>query len=122
DIPSENQCINCHDKMPDIALGFTALQLSHDGEGVTLQKLSDEGRLSHPPAEPFSIPGTEVERAALGYLHANCGNCHQPRSFVANMVDMYLWLPTASLGDVASTPTVLTAVGKRAAQKYFPGG
>ncbi len=122
DIPSENQCINCHDKMPDIALGFTALQLSHDGEGVTLQQLIDEDRLSDPPAGPFTIPGTDTERAALGYLHANCGNCHQPRSFVANMVDMYLWLPTGDLGDVASTPTVLTSVGQRAAQTYFPGG
>lgn len=122
DIPSENQCINCHDKMPDVALGFSALQLSHDGEGVTLQDLIDDDRLSDPPAAPFTIPGTDTERAALGYLHANCGNCHQPRSFVANMVDMYLWLPTDELDDVANTPTVLTTVGKRAAQSYFPGG
>lgn len=122
DIPSENQCINCHDKMPDIALGFTALQLSHDRDGATLQQLIDEDRVSDPPAAPFTIPGTDSERAALGYLHANCGNCHQPRSFVANMVDMYLWLPTDALTDIANTPTVLTSVGQRAAQTYFPGG
>lgn len=119
DIPSKNQCINCHDKMPDIALGFSALQLSHDGEGVTLQQLIDDGRLSEPPTAPFSIPGTETERAALGYLHANCGNCHQPRSFVSNMVDMYLWLPTGDLTDVANTPSVLTTVDRSATQPYL---
>lgn len=122
DIPSENQCINCHDKMPDIALGFSAVQLSHSGEGVTLQQLIDEDRLSDPPAGPFTIPGTDTERAALGYLHANCGNCHQPRSFVANMVDMYLWLPTGDLADVTNTPTVLTTVDRDSAQPYFETG
>jgi hypothetical protein len=29
-----------------------------------------------PPAAGFSVPGNATERAALGYLHANCGNCH----------------------------------------------
>ena len=62
-----------------------------------------------------------TERAALGYLHVNCGNCHQPRSFISNMVDMDLWLPTAELSDVANTPTLLTTLGVRAAQTYFPG-
>ena len=107
--------------MPDVALGFSALQLSHDGDGVTLQALIDDDLLTNPPAGPFSVPGNDTERAALGYLHANCGNCHQPRSFVSNMVDMELWLPTTELSDVANTPTLLTTLGVQASQTYFPG-
>lgn len=122
DIPSENQCVNCHDKMADISLGFTAVQLSHESDGVTLQKLIDQKLLTDPPAAPFVLPGNETEQKALGYLHVNCGNCHQPKSFVSNTVDMQFWLPTGSLDSVDETPTLLTTVGRRASQVYFEGG
>jgi len=121
DIPSENQCINCHEKVEDVALGFSAVQLSHDAAGVTLDQLIAEGRLSDPPEAPIELPGNEVERAALGYLHANCGNCHNPRSFVSSMVNMQLWLSTSALGSVAETPTVKTSVNVRAVAPFYFG-
>jgi hypothetical protein len=68
--------------------------------------------LSAPPAADFAVPGNATESAALGYLHANCGNCHHPRSFVSNTVDMQLWLSTESLSSVAETPSVLTTVDR----------
>jgi hypothetical protein len=43
---------------------------------VTIGDLISEGVLSDPPSGPFTVPGNAVEQAALGYLHANCGNCH----------------------------------------------
>jgi hypothetical protein len=111
DIPSQEQCENCHDKMPDVALGFTAIQLSHAGDGLTIDQLIAEGRLTDPPPQPLVVPGTPEEQAALGYLHANCGNCHQPRSFLTNTVNMHMWLPTSALaGPVTDTPTVQTTV------------
>lgn len=82
DIPDEMYCRRCHGPhamkggMPSRILGFGAIQLSHSGQGLKLSDLIAEKKLSHPPAGNFTIPGTPVERAALGYLHVNCGSCH----------------------------------------------
>ena len=57
--------------------GFTAIQLNHAEAGVRLEDLATEGRLSDPiDLDAARIPGDEVTSDALGYLHANCGNCH----------------------------------------------
>jgi hypothetical protein len=76
DIPSHAQCLVCHNQMPDKILGLGAFQLSHDGPGVTIKTLSDGGKLTTPNAAGFTIPGDAVAQAALGYMHANCGHCH----------------------------------------------
>jgi hypothetical protein len=76
DIPSVNQCKNCHTKLPERVLSFSAIQLSHTGTGETIQGLSDAGWLSVAARSGFHPPGDAVAQAALGYLHANCGNCH----------------------------------------------
>jgi len=82
DVPDQLGCKRCHGPapakggLPSRFLGFSALQLSHDGAGLTLAKLVAEGRLSQLPAGNITVPGDAVARAALGYLHSNCGNCH----------------------------------------------
>jgi hypothetical protein len=82
DVPDEVGCKRCHGPSPTKGgqpsrfLGFGAVQLSHDGAGVTLSTLIQEGRLTHPPAGNVTVPGDPVARAALGYLHSNCGTCH----------------------------------------------
>jgi hypothetical protein len=76
DIPSVVQCKNCHTKLPERILSFSAIQLSHSGSGETMQGLSDAGWLSVGARAGFHPPGDAVAQAALGYLHANCGNCH----------------------------------------------
>ncbi len=78
DVPSRSQCGTCHRGSVDTVLGFSAVQLAHDGAGVTLAALVSEGSLSA-PIDPLEaqVPGDDVTRAALGYLHANCGNCHR---------------------------------------------
>jgi len=111
DIPSQADCATCHEKMKDRALSFTALQLSHSGPGVTLQDLINGNSLTAPPTGNFTLPGSATDQAALGYLHANCGVCHNPKSFVFAVVDMQLWLETGKLGSVAATPTYTTSVG-----------
>ena len=35
-----------------------------------------EKRLTVNPTKTFRAPGDDVTATALGYLHANCGNCH----------------------------------------------
>jgi hypothetical protein len=75
-IPSEVQCHRCHDGLDERALGFSAIQLNHDLPGVTLQSLNAQNLLVPPVSMDVQIPGTGVTQEALGYLHANCGNCH----------------------------------------------
>jgi hypothetical protein len=82
DIPSRSACLRCHGGMADVLLGFSAIQLSHELTGLSLQGLIDEDGLSDPPSTSFAIPGDELARDALGYLHANCGHCHNPLSSV----------------------------------------
>lgn len=79
-VPKQSQCNECHGGETHRVLGFSAVQLSHDGPGVTLIDLADLGLLSNPPPAgvDFPVPGVGTERAAIGYLHANCGHCHAP--------------------------------------------
>ncbi len=96
DIPSVYDCRACHVSRIAEVLGFSALQLSPDrdpdaphGEAVTSQMVNlgsiiGGGLLRSFPAEwrdrPPRIPAEPTARAALGILHANCGNCHNANS------------------------------------------
>lgn len=91
-IPSEDDCRACHEGAPVPVLGFSALQLSPDRDplaphaervagAVDLRSLTARGLLRNLPVELLTRPpriaaSTPAERAALGYLHGNCGNCH----------------------------------------------
>jgi hypothetical protein len=110
DVPARTDCEACHGNMRDRLLSVSAIQLSHDLGDLDLDTLIQRGSLSDPPAGEFQVPGTEVEKAALGYLHANCGLCHNPNSGIAAVVDMQLWLATGSLASVAETPTYTTTI------------
>jgi mono/diheme cytochrome c family protein len=111
DIPSESDCHRCHDGVPDDVLGFTALELSHDGAGVTLSTLIDEHVLTTPPPAPLAVPGDATARTALLYLHANCGQCHSDRSLVGQNTGARFFLPASALGSLQETPTYESAVG-----------
>jgi hypothetical protein len=92
-VPSRNDCLACHDGAPVPVLGFSALQLSPDRDPLAphaeparkehpnLSNLVVSGRLHNLPRhyvdQPPRIAATSsTERAALGYLHGNCGHCH----------------------------------------------
>ena len=91
DIPTQKQCVQCHQGNKDFILGFDAIQLSDARVSGninaieaqkpvwTLLKLQDAGRLTHPFEEEPVIPGTSLAKKALGYMHGNCGHCHNPR-------------------------------------------
>jgi hypothetical protein len=110
DIPSIEDCKVCHDNMKDRLLGFNAIQLSHNLSGLKITDLMTGNLLTQPPAAPFQIPGNSVEEAALGYMHGNCGDCHNKTSGIIVTVDMQLWQSTASLGTVQNTNPYRTAV------------
>ncbi len=98
-IPARSDCRACHEGAAVPVLGASALQLSPDrdpmaphAEPVAATGLTEDTRLDLPTlvargllrqlapaliAQPPRIAAaTPVARAALGYLHANCGHCH----------------------------------------------
>lgn len=108
DVPSRAACVACHSiAQDDVVNGFSAIQLAHDGPGVTLGRLKDEGLLTVPiDPDGAAVPGDATAQAALGYLHANCGSCHggpEPE----HGLDLSLRVGAT---DVASTPAWTTAV------------
>ena len=109
DVPTSTQCGTCHNGEPGRALGFSALQLS---EGGRLAELAQAGLLSDPPSddERFAAPGDPSTAAALGYLHANCGHCHNPDGSARPDTNMNLRL---DLGQTSpeTTNAYLTTVG-----------
>ncbi len=120
DIPTApGDCLQCHGKLKERVLGFGAIQLSHQIAGsVDIHKLSSAGVLTVPaPAQGFPVPddGTTVVSEALGYLHANCGMCHNSSMAFPNMK---LRVLTAALTP-ADTDTYKTAVN--VATQIYPG-
>jgi mono/diheme cytochrome c family protein len=92
-VPGRGDCAACHEGPAVPVLGFSALQLSPDRDPLAphadpqradqadLRILAARGVLRGLPAELVSTPPriearTPTERAALGYLHGNCGHCH----------------------------------------------
>jgi hypothetical protein len=103
DIPGRADCRACHDAHGQTrVLGFSALQLSPDRDpealhadappagAADLASLAASGRLRGLPPELLARPprieaASPRERAALGYLHANCGTCHNSAGPLASL-------------------------------------
>ena len=92
-VPSRNDCLACHEGAAVPVLGFSALQLSADRDPLAphadapgtalpdLRSLAASGWLRNLPPAALAVPPRIVApsptaRAALGYLHGNCGHCH----------------------------------------------
>lgn len=126
DIPSVSQCGLCHGTLPEHVLGFSAIQLSHastsvNAGDVTLESLAADGKLSAAPADGgYPVPGDAVTARALGYLHANCGNCHHPAgiAFDTNPFSLRLEVGQRTPQEAGA---YLTAVGVPV-EKYFRPG
>jgi hypothetical protein len=132
-IPSQDDCRACHEGTPVPALGVSALQLSpdrdpgapngepHSPDQVDLPALAERGLLRKLPAAlletaPRIGASSPTARAALGYLHANCGHCHNNRGPLA---DVGLTLEQAS-ADVASVGRMLrSTIGHPADTRAF---
>lgn len=101
-IPSVDECKTCHQGQNAEVLGFSALQLSPDRDpnavhaepvpapGVDLNYLVKHKLLRRLPREQQKTPprlaaATPTERSALGYLHGNCGHCHNGEGMLKNL-------------------------------------
>ncbi|CAG0952933.1 hypothetical protein BURK1_00294 [Burkholderiales bacterium] len=127
DIPAQADCRACHEGARVPVLGFGALQLSPDRDpgavhgtaagpaDVDLRSLVARGLVRNLPASlterpPRIAASSATARAALGYLHGNCGHCHSGTDS-APPVDLLL---AQDIGDAAATDRVLRSMIGRA--------
>lgn len=112
DIPGNGNCKQCHDGRKERSLGFSAIQLSHESTdaGLTLRRISQLGWLTVPAPNGFQVPGDAVQRAALGYLHGNCGGCHDQDGKLPDPESPMVLRLRVAQTDYAQTDAVRTTV------------
>ena len=144
-IPSVTDCKSCHQNGRAEVLGFSALQLSPDRDPLaphreplepgmpTLETLVAHGALRGLPRQLLSTPpriaaATPRGRAAMGYLHANCGICHDSAGPLASLgVSLrHTLLPGAAGGEPAAAavdlPTRFRVPGAAARSVWIAPG
>ncbi len=137
-IPAITDCQACHISRRTEVLGFDALQLSDDRDPnaphaepltrdmITLRTLTDENLIFPKRTQLVKSPpriraATPEARAALGYLSANCGSCHNKESSIASLgLILKHTLPRSASrkpgpgeGGGECTAALATTVGKR---------
>jgi hypothetical protein len=111
EVPNTGQCDYCHAGRADQLLGVEAVNLGlSTAQGMTLAALASGGHLSAtPPVTSITIPedGTAKAAAALGWLHANCGGCHNGNpNAAATFTGFHFLLSASQLAGDGGTPTV----------------
>ncbi|MFN0251119.1 MAG: hypothetical protein ACKV2T_29865 [Kofleriaceae bacterium] len=127
DVPSRSQCRRCHQNTPGRVLGFQAMSLDYvapQGE-VDLQDLVDMDLLTTEPVlasgtEFFPIVGTDIDKAAFGFMHANCGGCHNPTSTIHDTVVIEMRMEVTKLA-ANDMPAFTTLVNQNAQLSMVPG-
>jgi len=119
DAPAQKACGSCHRGDSGRVLGLSAVQMAREGDGPTLRDLDRAGLLSDSPVDHVGVSGDATTVSALGYLHANCGHCHNERGTSWPDTQMVLRLRVAER-DVASSELFRSTVG--VATNYWRGG
>ena len=119
DVPSGAECTGCHGGRASRVLGFSAVQLAWEPPkgNVTIAELKAAGVLPNQVAESITLPGSSQDRAALGYLHANCSHCHNstrpatsgPRCYDPEENFDFSY-PAAGVASVRSSPAYVTGI------------
>jgi hypothetical protein len=145
-VPSRSDCVACHEGAPVPVLGFTALQLSPDRDPnaphadpkrpgqADLRSLTARGWLRGlPPALLANAPRIDAPnptaRAALGYLHGNCGHCHNAAGaltglelLLAQQADPAARSPERTLQSLLGHSSRFRAAGSDAVQRVAAHG
>jgi len=121
DAPKQKDCGLCHRGDVGRVLGLSAIQMSRTTTPPAMPELVAMGLLSHPPDDPhgYPAPGDAATSAALGYLHANCGHCHNENGAAWPDTQMVLRLVVADR-DAATSGVEQSIVGKNIT--YWRGG
>jgi hypothetical protein len=135
-VPGTADCRACHEGEPSPVLGFSLLQLSADRDpraphaetpppdAVDLRALVARGLVRNLPARFLEHPPriaapTPDARAALGYLHANCGGCHNGDGPLSAELEMTL---AQHVADDAGPRAVLTSTVACPTRASLAGG
>ncbi|CAN5906401.1 hypothetical protein BH11MYX3_BH11MYX3_43550 [soil metagenome] len=116
DIPTRSDCRRCHENTPGRVLGFQAMSLDYAAPAGEwdLDDVAGMNLLTTAPAGAttphYSVPGTAVDKAAFGYMHANCGGCHNPHSSIFATTALELRMDVNKLGTVNVMPAHVTTV------------
>jgi hypothetical protein len=127
-VPTRDQCRDCHVGRGDFVLGWDFVLLGEGASGLTLSELARRKllALAGNPVTPVAlkIPGDDVERAALGYLHANCGvSCHnETREARGKPSGLFLRLEASDLTSVHTTDAVKSGINRVPSPNAEVGG
>lgn len=127
-IPGTLDCQACHEGRRSTVLGFSLLQLSaqRDPNALHAEDLADgakdledllrEGLVRKLPAhlvKPARVrAGTPTANAAVGYLHGNCGHCHNsdgPLGYLG--MDLWHGAAAETLGVEPGSQTTVEQLG-----------
>lgn len=133
DIPSKHDCSYCHSKggidsglKKTPVLGFSALQLSDDRDpnaihgselkpGMitlsALQRLKKTTKILQVMPRIQNVASAPLQRSVFGYLHANCGHCHNEAGF-AELTTTLNFNHDATANYIQQNGTYKTAIGK----------
>lgn len=136
-IPGTADCKVCHQGGPAEVLGFSTLQLSpavdaaalhgaSGAAGIKLDYLIANGLIKGyerwPSLAPVIEARSKAERLVLGYLHGNCGQCHNSRASLANLGmflrEELLLLPGSVVETIVGKPVKKSAPGQSADATY----
>ncbi len=124
DVPSLAQCQRCHDGEPGRGLSFSALQL-YNATPLSLADLTAKNMFTVGVngTKNYGATGTAVDKAAMGYLHANCGHCHNPNNAQTfPIIDMILRLSTGDAdGTIFDTKMYKQIVNRPTSLFVIPG-
>lgn len=118
-VPGRGDCVACHEGPAVPVLGFSALQLSPDRDPLAphadpprrnqldLKRLVASGLLRNLAPALLATPPrieapTPTARAALGYLHGNCGHCHNAAGALTGL-ELVLAQQAADAGSAERT-------------------
>ena len=123
DIPSRQNCRDCHEELRSKVLGFGAIQLDYNSTTLDLEDLIAQGKLSVNPTTGtagarFVIPGGATVPPAVGYMHANCGHCHNPTANNFSHTPTDMRLRVGALANTAAIPAYMTLVDKTSSLGY----
>lgn len=136
DVPGRFECTACHGAQSQPVLGFSAVQLAAGRTGSDapdLVELTRRGVLTDVEPRLLEIPVAPEPRAvaALGYLHGNCGHCHNAEGPLADLgMDLRMVpggphdLPAALSGALATAvgrPALTSARAAPAPHRIVPG-
>ncbi len=119
EVPSESKCATCHAGSESYLIGFSGLQLSGASVAVAnsfdLSRFVASGYFTTQLTQVFDFtPATAASAAldvqALGYLHGNCGHCHNDSAGAAAKDTKLFFRHDARVATFDLEPTVVTGI------------